>query len=181
MVLGCGLMGLGTIAHLKNAGAGLIVATRGGRNEKKGEVAKKLGADYVFNPEEAQNLRQKVLELTDGVGVDVVFECTGVPQAFRSALDLLRPKGQVVIVGLINHEIPIVPTKINFGEYNLQGSFCYYHDEFPMVIEFLKRRLLPIEEIITSKIKLEDIVKKGFDALTAARNDDIKIIVQPDV
>jgi hypothetical protein len=49
-----------------------------------------------------------------------------------------------------------------------------------MVMEFLKRCLLPVNEIITSKIKLSDIVKKGFDVLTSPGHDEIKIIVEPD-
>ena len=180
MVLGCGMIGLGVIAHLRNAGAGLIIATRG-KNKKRGEVAMKLGADYVFSPAEIPDLKEKVFELTDGVGVDVVFECSGKPEAFQSAPGFLRPRGQIILVGLHAHEIPIVPLPFTLWEYSLQGSFCYYHDEFPMVMEFLKRRLLPVAEIITSKINLSDIVKKGFDVLTSPRHDEIKIIVEPDV
>lgn len=180
MVLGCGMIGLGAITHLKNAGAGLIIATRG-KNKKRGEVAMKLGADYVFSPAEVPDLKEKVFELTDGEGVDVVFECSGTPQAFQSAPGFLRPRGQIIVVGLLVHEVPIVPSLFTLGEYSLQGSFCYYHDEFPMVMEFLKRRLLPVTEIITSKIKLSDIVKKGFDVLTSPSHDEIKIIVEPDV
>jgi hypothetical protein len=39
---------------------------------------------------------------------------------------------------------------------------------------------LPVNEIITSKIKLRDIVKEGFDVLTSPGHDEIKIIVEPD-
>ncbi len=179
MVLGCGMIGLGVITHLKNAGAGLIIATE--VIEKRTEMAKKLGADYVFNPQKVSNLKEKVLELTNGVGVDVVFDCSGIPQAFQSAVGFLRPRGQIVLVGLLAHEVPIIPLQFNLGEYNLQASFCYYHDEFPMVIEFLKRHISPIKEVITAKIKLSDIVKKGFDVLTTPGNNEIKIIVEPDV
>ncbi|UCC90738.1 MAG: alcohol dehydrogenase catalytic domain-containing protein [Dehalococcoidia bacterium] len=178
MVLGCGMIGLGVITHLKNAGAGLIVATE--VIEKRTEMAEKLGADYVFNPQEVSNLKEEVLELTDRVGVDVVFDCSGIPQAFQSAPGFLRPRGQIILIGLLAHEVPIVPLQFNLGEYNLQASFCYYHDEFPMVIELLKRHISPIEEVITSKIKLSDIVKKGFDVLTSSGNNEIKVIVEPD-
>ncbi len=179
MVLGCGMIGLGVIAHLKNAGAGLIIATRG-KNKIRGEVALRLGADYIFSPYETESLKEKVFELTCGEGIDLVFDCSGIPAAFQSATGFLRPRGQVILVGVIAHEVPIVPLPFVLGEYSLQGSFCFYHDEFPMVLEFLKRKVLPINQLITSKIKLSNIVKEGFDILTTPGNHEIKIIVEPD-
>jgi len=179
MVLGAGPIGLGVIAHLKNAGAGLIIATE--TIAKRAEVAKKLGADYVFNPQKVSNLKEKVLELTNGGGVDVVFDCSGLPQAFQSATDFLRKGGQLLLTGVITKEVPILPRNWVLNEWQLQGSQCYYADEFPMVIEFLKKGASPVKEMITSKIKLSDIVKKGFDVLTSPGHDEIKIIVEPDV
>lgn len=179
MVLGCGMIGLGVIAHLKNAGAGLIIATRG-KNKKRGEAALKLGADYVFSPHETPDLKEKVFELTDGDGVDVVFECSGIPAAFQSAPSFLRPRGQVLLVGIMAHEVPIVPLPFILGEYSLQGTFCYYHDEFPMVLGFLKRKVVPVDVFITSKIALSEIVKKGFEAITEPGSGQIKVMVKPD-
>ena len=177
MVLACGMIGLGVITHLKNAGAGLIIATE--VNEKRAEMAKKLGADYVFNPKEV-DVKEKVLELTNGQGVDVVFDCSGIPQAFQTAATFLRPRGQVMLVGIITHEVPIVPVHFTLGEFNLQASMCFYHEEFPMVIELLTRCVSPVTEVITSKIKLSDI-QQGFGALDKPDTNEIKILVQPDV
>jgi len=179
MVLGAGMIGLGVIAHLKNAGAGLIIATE--ILEKRVEVAKKLGADYVFNPQKVSNLKEKVLELTNGRGVDVVFDCSGIAEAFQSATDFLKKGGQLVVKGIITKEVPILPMNWAINEWRLQGSLCYYADEFPMVIEFLKRGILPTEEMITSKIKLSNIVEQGFNKLLKPVHSEVKIVVEPDV
>ena len=176
VVLGAGMIGLGVIVHLKNAGAGLIVATE--ISEKRASMAKRLGADYVFDPQKV-DVKGKVLELTEGVGADVVFDCSGIPQAFQSATSFLRPRGQLLLMGIITHEVPIVPVGFILGEYSLQGSMCYYHEEFPMVIEFLSRHTSPIAEVITSKIKLSDI-QNGFEELSKPGTDEIKILVEPD-
>ncbi len=178
MVLGAGMIGLGVIAHLKNAGAGLIIVTE--TIEKRAEMARRLGADHVFNPQKVTNLKEKVLELTGGKGVDVVFDCSGVPEAFRSATDFLRKGGQILLKGIIPKEVPIFPMDFTFNEWQIQGSLCYYADEFPMIIEFLKRRVSPVREMITSKIKLSDIIKKGFDILGKPGSSEIKILVEPD-
>ncbi|GAH77749.1 unnamed protein product, partial [marine sediment metagenome] len=98
LVLGTGTIGLGVIAHLRNAGAGLIIATE--TIPKRIEVARKLGADYVFNPSEISDLKEKVFQLTSGKGVDIVFDCSGTPQAFRTATDFLKRGGEIVLVGV---------------------------------------------------------------------------------
>jgi len=177
MVLGTGAIGLGVITFLKRGGAGLIIATE--VNEKRAEVAKKLGADYVFNPKRVSNLREEVLGLTNGLGVTQVFDCSGIPQVFRTATNFLRPRGQIMLVGIIDNEVPIVPLNINLHEIQLQGSWCYT-DEFPMVIDFLKKGVVPVKEMITSRIKLSDIVEQGFEKLLKPGHAEIKILVAPD-
>jgi len=178
MVLGSGMIGLGVIAFLKKAGAGLIIATE--INEHRAAVAKKMGADYVFNPLEVPDLKERVLELTGGKGVDVVYDCSGIAAAFRTATTFLRRGGQIIIKGIIPKETPIVPMDFSFNEWNLKGSLCYYADEFPMVIDFLKKKDMPFKELITSKIKLSEINTKGFDVISKPGTSEIKIIVQPD-
>ena len=49
-----------------------------------------------------------------------------------------------------------------------------------MTIEFLKSGVSPVNEMITSKIKLSNIVKEGFDILRKLGHSEIKIIVEPD-
>jgi len=178
MVLGAGMIGLGVIAHLKNAGAGLIIVTE--TIEKRAEMARRLGADYVFNPKEVTDLKERVLELSGGGGVGVVFDCSGVPEAFRSATDFLRKGGQIILKGIIPKDVPISPMDFTFNEWQIQGSLCYYADEFPMVIEFLRRGVSPVKELITSKIKLSEIVERGFGALGKPGSREIKILVEPD-
>jgi len=178
MVLGAGAIGLGVIAFLKSAGAGLIIATE--VNEKRAEIAKKLGADYVFNPRKIPNLCEEVLGLINGRGVAQVFDCSGVPEAFQDATKFLRARGQIMLVGIIDKEVPIVPLNFQVAkEFQLQASWCY-SDEFPLVIKFLSRGALPIKEMITSKIKLSDIVEQGFEKLLQPSHTEIKILVSPE-
>ena len=176
MVLGCGLIGLGVTSFLRYAGAGTIIVTE--INERRAELAKKCGADYIINPKRNPNVRDEVLSLTNGLGVNQVFDCSGVAEAFLNALDFLRPRGQIVLIGIIEQKVPIVPFKFQPGEFQLIASWCQ-NDEFPMVVEFLKRGISPVEEMITSKIKLENIVEKGFNKLLRPGHSEIKILVSP--
>jgi (R,R)-butanediol dehydrogenase / meso-butanediol dehydrogenase / diacetyl reductase len=177
MVLGAGPIGLSTILALKFGGPGVMIATelRGNR----AAVAKKFGADHVFNPHETPNLKEKVFELTHGKGVDIVFDCTGNPEAFLSASGFLRRGGKVMVVGIIEQELPIVPFDLTRDEIQLRGSQVYDYDDFRVVIELLRKGIIPAKEMITSKIKLSNIAKDGMDAILN-RDDQIKILVEPD-
>jgi (R,R)-butanediol dehydrogenase/meso-butanediol dehydrogenase/diacetyl reductase len=178
LVLGCGMMGLAAITALKVSGASLIIASE--IIERKAQIAKKLGADVTFNPKEV-DLKEKVFELTDGVGVDVVFDCSGIPEVFKSAPEFLKPRGQVLMVGIITHDTPVFPINFTVGEKSLQATLVYVN-EYPMVLELLsKKEAPPVSEIITSKIKLSEIKTKGFDILVTPGCDDTKIIVEPDI
>ena len=92
---------MGVTTHLRSAGAGLIIVSE--PIPKRAELARKLGADFVFNPLTVPDLKEKVMELTDGKGVDYVFECSGVTSAFKSATRLLKIGGQIVITVSYTH------------------------------------------------------------------------------
>lgn len=100
MVLGCGMIGLGVIAHLRNAGAGLIIATRG-KNKKRGEVAMELGADHVFCPAEVPDLKEKVLQLTDGWELMWYLNVRENPRRFKVRLASSDPEGKLCLSGFM--------------------------------------------------------------------------------
>ena len=85
------------------------------------------------------------------------------------------------MVEIITHETPVIPLNFTIGEKSLQGTLVYA-DEYPMTIALLKRKdRPPVSEIITGKIKLSEIISKGFDALHQPGADHTKIIVEPDI
>ena len=120
MVLGSGLIGLGVISFLKYAGAGVIIVTE--INERRAELAKQCGADYVINPLKSPNVRKEVMALTGGLGVNQVFDCSGVAEAFQSAVNFLKPRGQIVLTGIVEQEAQLVK---EFGGQEV----CFVDDE----------------------------------------------------
>jgi len=85
-----------------------------------------------------------------------------------------------VLIGIITDEVPLTPVSFNVGEKSLQGIIECVDDEYPMVIDFLKRGISPVKEMITSKIRLSDVVEQGFTKLLKSGHNEIKIIVEPD-
>ena len=96
-VIGCGAIGLGAIPVCKASGAKLVVATD--VSAYRLDLAKRLGADLTLNPK-TSDVVKSVMDATDGVGVDVVLEMSGVPSAIAQGFQMLRKGGRVSLLGL---------------------------------------------------------------------------------
>jgi len=63
-----------------------------------GVLSRELGADAVLDPTDEKAL-EKIMDLTDGVGVDNAVDCSGAVPAHRLCIDAVRRRGQVAFVG----------------------------------------------------------------------------------
>jgi (R,R)-butanediol dehydrogenase/meso-butanediol dehydrogenase/diacetyl reductase len=177
VVMGAGPIGLGVIRFLKLGSAGKIIVME--VSEKRSALAHEVGADVVLNPEvEGEGLIDKVHELTDGMGADIVFEAAGVPFTFKNAMQFTRPAGQIIVVGFQLEEVSLVPGRLVLKHLSILCSFGYSDEEYRMVIEFLNRRQIKSELFISDMIPLDAIQEKGFEKLVS-NPDAIKILVKP--
>lgn len=97
LVVGCGPLGLTSIASCKVFGAKKIIACD--LFDEKLETAKKMGADVVINTKE-RDLVSAVLEHTDGNGADVALDYTSSEAMYNAELKALRPRGRLICVAL---------------------------------------------------------------------------------
>src|SRR5204862_5101583 len=82
-------------------------------------LAKKMGATDVVHPNEAE---QVVKQHTDGLGVDVVLEMSGVPAAIHQAFSLVRVGGRIQMLGIPTKPIEIdLPREIIFKGLTIYG------------------------------------------------------------
>ncbi len=94
LVSGCGPVGLGAIVQSADRGARVIAVSP---NAYRAALARSVGAFEVLDPG-SDDVVERVLELTSGSGVDAVIETSGAPFAVRTAVDCLRPLGQLAVV-----------------------------------------------------------------------------------
>ncbi len=92
LVTGCGPIGLFCIGIAKASGASIIIASE--LQPARLELARILGADQLVNPA-SDDVQKIILERTEGLGVDVVLEMSGDPQAIRTGLKVVRDGGEV--------------------------------------------------------------------------------------
>jgi len=96
MVIGLGLLGVFAAQLAKIDGAIPVIVSD--FDEKRRDLALRLGADYAFSPDE-EGLPGKIMALTCGKGVDTVVEVTGAAVALQQALTCVAREGRVSLLG----------------------------------------------------------------------------------
>ena len=172
-IVGAGTIGLVTLQAAKAAGASKVFVVEKARARK--EYAKNLGATAVIDPSETDPAAE-VRRVTDGMGVDVAFECVGGQQTGALTVDLARAGGKAVLVGIFEKPSEFHFNNLVFYEKEVLGSLAYYGD-FKTAIALMADGRIVAEPMITARIKLDDIVEKGFKELLANREQHIKILV----
>ena len=181
LVQGCGPIGLLLLSVLRTMGIENIVALDG--NEKRLEMAKRLGATATVNVMKSSSFDEtieKVKDLTDGLGADFAFQCTGSPKAHAGIWKLVRRGGGLCEVGFFvnNGDATINPHfDLCNKEITAVGSWVYTPQDYLTTFDFLKRANglgLPIKELITHEFPLEQL-QEALE--TNIRQEGIKIAI----
>jgi len=175
LVFGAGPIGLVTTAALRAAGVEEIIVVEPADVRKA--KAPGAGADHIIDPTQ-EEVVAAVHELTKGRGADVSFECAGIDQVLRSAIQSTRVGGTCVNVAIWGHEASVAMNDLVFREVNLLGSLAYANDH-PATIEMIASGKVDPYQFITGRIDLDDIVKLGFEELIQNKEENVKILVRP--
>ena len=171
-VFGCGPIGLLVIDALRAAGASRIFAVE--LSPERQAKAKELGAIVVDPSKEdaVESIRRQT-----GGGVNVSFEVTGVPVVLQQSLEAAEKGGELVVVSIWEQPATIHPNEIVIQEKTMKGVIAY-RDVFPQVLELMGKGYFSKDILVTKRIKLEDIVEEGFNALVKEKSQ-VKILVSP--
>lgn len=169
LITGCGPIGALTVAAAKIHGAMEVVVTDVVDAPLK--RALQVGADKAINvATDAASLEP----YARGKGVfDVVIEASGNESALLSALDLIRPRGRLIQLGL-GGDITLPPSKIVGKEIEWCGSFRF-HEEFAWAVELIAAKRVNLAPILSSVHPVEDAVA-AFEA-AGDRNHEMKVVL----
>ncbi|NUP31982.1 MAG: Zn-dependent alcohol dehydrogenase [Streptomycetaceae bacterium] len=173
-VVGAGGVGIAVIQALRAAGAAEIVAIDPAQS--KHEWAKKFGATHAVTPDEAQAAKN---DLTAGQGFDYVFEVVGKSFTARSAYELTRRGGNVVIVGAgaMDDNVQFNMFELFFDQKQIIGSIYGGGDivrEYNRIIRMWRAGRLDLEAMITHRLDLANI-NEAFDLMKSG--ESIRTIV----
>jgi (R,R)-butanediol dehydrogenase / meso-butanediol dehydrogenase / diacetyl reductase len=172
---GAGPIGLLLAAVLKAVGITVIICEISAARKAK---ALSTGvADHVLDPS-TDDVPARVLELTNGVGADVAFECSSVNAVLDLLFEVIRPAGVLVNVSIWGHPATIDMQKLVLKEIDLRGTIAYVRDH-PAVIALVAEGKIDLAPFITGRIALDDLVASGFDTLIHHSDTAVKILVHP--
>ena len=173
LVVGAGTIGLLVQQALKASGCSRVFVTD--LDETRLSLSQKLGATAVLRS--GAGLSEKVLQLTGGVGADVVIEAVGNTPAIRTSIDCVRKGGSIVLVGNITPEVTIHLQKVVSRQIRLQGS-CASAGEYPRAIELMSQGLINVKPLISAIAPLRD-GPQWFERLYAHEPNLMKIVLEP--
>ena len=174
LVIGAGPIGLGAAYFARMLGAGKVGVSATSRRRES--YAKAMGVDAFIVPEKEQSLADAAAQGLGGPP-DIILECAGQPGVIDAAINTVRPKGTVVIMGFCTSHDPILPAVTMFKEVVLKGSNTYTIPEFAHVEDLLARGHLEPRDLITRKVDLASL-PETLENLRGP-NNDCKVIMNP--
>jgi len=156
IITGPGPIGLISLAIVKAAGARMIGIT--GRSLDEGlrfEKARELGVDFTINVDQEDPV-QKVLEMTEGLGADLLVETSGGGKAIYQAFEMVRRLGRICAIGISGkEEIPIPYDRGIFKALRYDFCFSSSWSSWDKAIGMISKGIIPAEKLITHRFPLE--------------------------
>ncbi len=174
-VVGSGHAGLILMQLLRLSGPQWVAMV--GTRQKRLELAGELGADLVVDARSGSPV-EKVLQATEGLGVDLVGEAAATESSLGLAMQIARCGGKVLVFGIFEHsvggfhapdlyrkEIQLIGSKGGFGTYEATS-------------QLLGRGILRIKPLISHHLSLEGVVD-GFRLMDEKAPDALRIVIHP--
>src|ERR671921_1083877 len=133
VIIGAGTIGLMCLQAAALSGVENVQVVE--PNEARREQALKLGARAAYSS--GAEAWEALEEPTEGLGADLVIDAVGAEVTRRMALDLLRPGGRVVYVGLHDDDTTLGFHDVVRGQLGLQGSYAYTAEDYEQALEWL--------------------------------------------
>ena len=151
-ILGCGGVGLGAVAASSARGARTICVDT---DDEKLAVALAVGGFDTINVAK-ESLHDRLQELTEGRGPDVVIEAIGTPQTFRAAVEEVAFTGRVVYIGYAKEPVSYETRLFVQKELDILGSRNALPEDFRAVIHLLENKKFPVDRAVSLVVPLQE-------------------------
>jgi threonine dehydrogenase-like Zn-dependent dehydrogenase len=151
-IFGCGGVGLGAVAASSFRGAQTIALDM---DDEKLEIARAAGATHTIHTG-VEKLHQRLNEITNGQGPDVVIEAIGSAEIFRTAVEVIAFTGRVVYIGYVKDLVTYETRLFVQKEIDILGSRNAMPEDFREVIRMLEEHRFPVDKAVSSIVALEE-------------------------
>ncbi len=175
-IIGAGPIGLMHLKLAKAFGAAKVIMSE--IDERRLEIAAKLGADHVINSAK-EDIEKRVMEITSGKGADAVIVAVGAGSAQKDALKIVARGGRInFFAGLPagKEEVPVNTNIIHYKQIILLGTSMQTPYEFKRTLDLVAAGIVDVKPLITHMFGL----KNGLEAFsTALKGEGLKVIIKP--
>lgn len=154
VVAGPGAIGLLTLQVLKAAGVWVIMLGTSADAHRL-EMARSLGAAATFTTD-SEDGRARILELSDGMGADLVFECSGAGAAAQDLLEMARRGGHYAQIGLFGKPVAWNLDQICYKELTVTGSNASVPSAWTRALDLLDTGMVRLDPLISGVYALDD-------------------------
>ncbi|MGQ9473645.1 MAG: zinc-dependent dehydrogenase [Candidatus Caldatribacteriaceae bacterium] len=159
LIIGAGPIGCMHVAMAKNRGAGKIFLAD--ISEERLNLAQRTGADVYINSAQ-ENLKEKILQATDGLGVNVVIVAASSGSAQEQALELVAPQGRISLFGGLPKDKPTITFNSNivhYKEIGVFGVFASHASQYEEAAKLIHAQRVKAKDLITHVLPLEKVVE----------------------
>ncbi len=176
LVCGAGPIGLLHVLLAGAAGAAQVIVSE--PHPRRRADAEELGATVGIDPT-AEDLRERVLEVTDGLGADVVITAVPVPAVQEQSLELAAVGGRINFFGGLPKEastISIDSNVVHYRELTLTGTTANDTDDCRRALALATAGRVDLGRIVTARFGLDE----AGDAFAAAgAGQELKVVIEP--
>ena len=159
VVFGLGPVGCCAVLVAASYGANVVAVDP---VESRRNLAEEMGAAWTVDPT-ASNTNATIQEITQGWGAEASVDCSGNPHAQSEALDVLRPKGKMLVLAA-TAPWTLDPAQLWRRGITLFGSWVYELGEYEGIVRFAEKRAGSLEKLVTCRFKGDE----AEEALRAA-------------
>jgi len=172
LVMGAGPIGLGVAFWARRRGAAKVVVLD--LTILQFELAHTMGATSFITAD-----TDSIAKVNTALGgaPDIIFECVGRPGIIAQALEYLRPRGTIVMLGLCTAEDSFIPFRAVSKEARLITSAFFTMGEYQAALDALDGGKAPPHAMITETVALS-AMPAAFEALRK-RTSQCKVMVKP--
>ena len=175
-ITGPGPVGLMAAMVAKAAGARVFLCGRAADHARL-ELALTLGVDVVIDVDaKEEDLLQRIRDLTDGYGADVVIECAGTAAAINTALDIVRRRGRFSQMGLPGAKVSVDFEKVAYKELEITGGLGQRRPAWVRALSLMTSGAVQPEKLITHDLPLSDW-HRGFELMECQQA--VKVLLRP--
>ena len=182
VVTGCGIIGLMSAELAKAAGARVLVTGIAHDRDIRLKKAKQQGFLTVEVSPENPLAQQLKAGITDPNGipfgnngqVDLLIECSGVPQVLTEAISVVRPEGDICVIATYPKEVAINATHLTRTSLNMKGSMGSCRSDYMIAQKLMATGVFPSEAYIDA-YDFNDVTQAFEDSIAA---NNVKAVVK---